>query len=103
MPACVDAICACVCVHVTQEVEENFTRAYSEALAAFGNGSLFIEKFIERPRHIEVQLLGELVGLVVCPCVCLYVFLGTCLSVVMLVMLLDLICQVACTWEDLKC
>ena len=96
------AICACVCVHVTQEVEENFTRAYSEALAAFGNGSLFIEKFIERPRHIEVQLLGELVSLVGCPCVCLYVFLCTCLSVVMLVMLLDLIYRVACTWEDLK-
>ena len=43
---------------IFQEVEENFQRAYSEALAAFGNGSLFLEKFIERPRHIEVQILG---------------------------------------------
>jgi len=36
-----------------------FNRAYSEAKAAFGDGSLFIEKFIERPRHIEVQILGK--------------------------------------------
>lgn len=43
-----------------QELEENYQRAYSEALAAFGNGALFIEKFIERPRHIEVQILGKL-------------------------------------------
>lgn len=43
----------------TQELEENYTRAYSEALAAFGNGALFVEKFIEKPRHIEVQILGE--------------------------------------------
>ena len=41
-----------------QELEENFNRATSEAKAAFGNGSLFIERFIERPRHIEVQILG---------------------------------------------
>lgn len=41
------------------KLEENFKRAHSEALAAFGNGALFIERFIERPRHIEVQLLGE--------------------------------------------
>ncbi|KAL8608300.1 hypothetical protein ACOMHN_042167 [Nucella lapillus] len=45
-----------------EEVEENFNRAYSEALSAFGDGSLFIEKFIERPRHIEVQLLGDSTG-----------------------------------------
>lgn len=41
------------------KLEENFKRAHSEAEAAFGNGALFIERFIERPRHIEVQLLGE--------------------------------------------
>lgn len=44
---------------VCQELEENYQRAYSEALAAFGNGALFIEKFIEKPRHIEVQILGK--------------------------------------------
>ena len=37
------------------EVEENFLRAQSEALAAFGNGSMFIERFILNPRHIEVN------------------------------------------------
>ncbi|XP_074605192.1 pyruvate carboxylase [Brevipalpus obovatus] len=41
------------------EVEENFLRASSEAKAAFGNGAMFVEKFIEKPRHIEVQLLGD--------------------------------------------
>jgi hypothetical protein len=40
------------------EVGSAFERASSEALGAFGNGSMFIERFIERPRHIEVQLLG---------------------------------------------
>ncbi len=46
-----------------QELEENYQRAYSEALAAFGNGALFVEKFIEKPRHIEVQILGKWVRL----------------------------------------
>jgi hypothetical protein len=41
------------------DIEEQFTRAASEAMKAFGNASLFLEKFIERPRHIEVQLLGN--------------------------------------------
>lgn len=48
-----------------EELEEQFERARSEALAAFGNGSLFLEKFIERPRHIEVQILGDKYGNVV--------------------------------------
>ncbi|KAJ1350730.1 pyruvate carboxylase [Parelaphostrongylus tenuis] len=39
-------------------VAEAFRRAFSEAQAAFGDGSLFVEKFVGRPRHIEVQLLG---------------------------------------------
>lgn len=47
------------------EVEEAFERARSEAQAAFGNGALFLEKFIERPRHIEVQILGDKYGNVV--------------------------------------
>lgn len=46
-------------VRKMEEVEENFERASSEAASAFGNGAMFIEKFIERPRHIEVQLLGK--------------------------------------------
>ncbi|KAK6641984.1 hypothetical protein RUM44_013707 [Polyplax serrata] len=52
-------------VRKMEEVEENFKRASSEALSAFGDGSMFIEKFIERPRHIEIQLLGDKAGNVV--------------------------------------
>ncbi|XP_031784237.1 pyruvate carboxylase, mitochondrial isoform X3 [Nasonia vitripennis] len=48
-----------------EEVREMFDRASSEAKAAFGDGAMFIEKFIERPRHIEVQLLGDHAGNVV--------------------------------------
>ncbi|KAL2079506.1 hypothetical protein ACEWY4_025250 [Coilia grayii] len=48
-----------------EELEENYNRAFSEALAAFGNGALFVEKFIEKPRHIEVQILGDKYGNVV--------------------------------------
>lgn len=52
-------------VRKMEEVKENFERASSEAKAAFGNGAMFIEKFVERPRHIEVQLLGDKAGNVV--------------------------------------
>ncbi|GLH13493.1 Pyruvate carboxylase [Gryllus bimaculatus] len=52
-------------VRKMQEVEEMFNLASSEAQKAFGDGAMFIEKFIERPRHIEVQLLGDHAGNVV--------------------------------------
>ncbi|TDG42871.1 hypothetical protein AWZ03_010691 [Drosophila navojoa] len=52
-------------VRKMEEVAENFERASSEAKAAFGNGAMFIEKYIERPRHIEVQILGDKTGEVV--------------------------------------
>ncbi|KAJ2951662.1 hypothetical protein O0L34_g13821 [Tuta absoluta] len=52
-------------VREMDEVPSAFERASSEALGAFGNGSMFIERFIERPRHIEVQLLGDKAGNVV--------------------------------------
>ena len=41
------------------EMEEQMQRAMSEALSAFGNGAVFVEKFITSPRHIEVQVLGD--------------------------------------------
>ena len=41
------------------EMEENFRSATAQAQSAFGNPDLFLEKFIERPRHIEVQVLGD--------------------------------------------
>lgn len=46
-------------------MKESFRRASSEAEAAFGNGAMFIEKFIEKPRHIELQVLGDKAGNVV--------------------------------------
>ncbi len=36
-------------------MEDNFTRASNEAKAAFGDGGMFIEKYLEDPRHIEIQ------------------------------------------------
>ncbi|EIE82226.1 hypothetical protein G6F46_002417 [Rhizopus delemar] len=46
-------------------LEDAFTRAKSEALAAFGDGTVFIERFLDKPRHIEVQLLADRAGNVV--------------------------------------
>ena len=44
---------------------EAFERASGEALASFGDGRVFVERFIERPRHIEIQVLGDEHGTVV--------------------------------------
>lgn len=48
-----------------QNFEAEMDRAVSEAKLSFGNGAVFIEKFIERPRHIEIQVLGDQHGQVV--------------------------------------
>lgn len=48
-----------------QELLDNFAVARGEALAAFGNDQVYIEKYIARPRHIEIQLLGDQHGNVV--------------------------------------
>jgi propionyl-CoA carboxylase alpha chain len=48
-----------------KEIAENFARARSEAKSAFGEGRVFIEKFIADPRHIEVQVLGDKHGNVI--------------------------------------
>lgn len=42
-----------------KELPSLFDAASAQALAAFGNGAMFVEKFLERPRHIEVQVLGD--------------------------------------------
>ena len=47
------------------EVEEGFPAVKAEALGAFGDDRTFIEKFIESPRHIEIQVLGDKHGHVV--------------------------------------
>ncbi|MFT7380997.1 MAG: acetyl-CoA carboxylase biotin carboxylase subunit [Roseivirga sp.] len=46
-------------VEAPEELEEQMKRAISEALSAFGNGSVFVEKYITSPRHIEIQVLGD--------------------------------------------
>jgi len=46
-------------VHEPNEFEEQLGRAISEAKSAFGNGNVFLEKFITNPRHIEFQIFGD--------------------------------------------
>jgi acetyl-CoA carboxylase biotin carboxylase subunit len=48
-----------------EEFEEQMQRAISEAISAFGDGAVFIEKYITSPRHIEIQVLGDQHGNVV--------------------------------------
>jgi acetyl/propionyl-CoA carboxylase alpha subunit/acetyl-CoA carboxylase carboxyltransferase component len=52
-------------VHGPGEITEAFERCRSEAAAAFGDGSVFIERLVDRPRHIEVQILADAHGNVV--------------------------------------
>lgn len=47
------------------ELESSIERAMSEALAAFGDGSVFIEKYVSKPRHIEIQILADNYGNIV--------------------------------------
>ncbi|MCJ1329116.1 pyruvate carboxylase [Thelotrema lepadinum] len=52
-------------VRQQEELKDSFERATSEAKSAFGNGTVFIERFLDKPKHIEVQLLGDNHGNVV--------------------------------------
>ncbi|MFT4602347.1 MAG: acetyl-CoA carboxylase biotin carboxylase subunit [Arenicella sp.] len=47
------------------EFEEQFDRATSEAINSFGNGAMFIEKFVQQPKHIEIQILADAHGNVI--------------------------------------
>lgn len=47
------------------DLKENFFLAISEATSSFGNGAVFIEKFIANPRHIEFQILADTKGNIV--------------------------------------
>ena len=46
-------------VDAEQEVRAAFQQASSEALKSFGNGEIYIERFVERPRHVEIQVLAD--------------------------------------------
>ncbi len=48
-----------------KDFEDNWSRARQEAKASFGNDGIYIEKFIEEPRHIEFQIAGDQQGTVV--------------------------------------
>lgn len=52
-------------VRSKSEVKEAYERAKSEAKAAFGSDDVYVEKLIERPKHIEVQILGDYEGNIV--------------------------------------
>ena len=46
-------------VEKEKDVQEQMDRAISEATSAFGNGAVFVEKYITSPRHIEIQVLAD--------------------------------------------
>ncbi len=46
-------------VQAQETLKDSFERATSEAKSAFGNGTVFVERFLDKPKHIEVQLLGD--------------------------------------------
>ena len=52
-------------VRDADSLNESYDRAKSEAKAAFGNDEVYVEKLVENPKHIEVQILGDEQGNVV--------------------------------------
>jgi len=49
-------------VHDADSFEEAFGMAVSEAEKSFGNGAVFVEKYVQKPRHIEIQVLADSQG-----------------------------------------
>ena len=52
-------------VNNISELEEGYSSAKNEARAAFGNDNVYIEKYLSKPRHIEVQIIGDKFGNVI--------------------------------------
>ena len=52
-------------VRKQEDLKDSFERATSEAKSAFGNGTVFVERFLDKPKHIEVQILGDNYGNIV--------------------------------------
>ncbi len=44
------------------ELKDKFSMAQAEAQSAFGNGEVYMERYLRRPRHVEIQLMGDLHG-----------------------------------------
>ena len=55
-------------IHSAEEVEEAYTTAKSESLSSFGDDTVYLEKFVEEPHHIEFQILGDKHGNVIHLC-----------------------------------
>ena len=51
--------------HDPDQFTQLFGLAQNEALAAFGNGAVYVEKYLEHPRHVEIQVMGDNFGKVV--------------------------------------
>jgi acetyl-CoA carboxylase, biotin carboxylase subunit len=51
--------------HDAEQFPQLFGLAQNEALAAFGNGAVYVEKYLEHPRHVEIQVMGDSFGKVV--------------------------------------
>src|SRR5690606_3674312 len=47
-----------------EDCEPNWNSARQESAAAFGNDGIYLEKFVEEPRHIEIQVIGDQYGTV---------------------------------------
>src|SRR5882672_2146879 len=45
-----------------EQFGQSFTLAQNEALSAFGNGEVYLEKYLQRPRHVEIQIMGDMHG-----------------------------------------
>jgi pyruvate carboxylase len=52
-------------VREQSEFKDAFAMATSEAKSAFGDGTVFVERFLDKPKHIEAQLLGDSAGNIV--------------------------------------
>ena len=57
-------------VYSEAELEEAYNRARSEAMQSFGDDELYVEKYLQNPKHIEVQILGTNMAI---SCICLNV------------------------------
>jgi acetyl-CoA carboxylase biotin carboxylase subunit len=51
--------------HDAEQFAQLFSLAQNEALSAFGNGDVYVEKYLARPRHVEIQVLGDQHGTVI--------------------------------------
>jgi acetyl-CoA carboxylase biotin carboxylase subunit len=51
--------------HDAEQFAQLFSLAQNEALSAFGNGDVYVEKYLARPRHVEFQILGDTHGTVI--------------------------------------